>query len=46
MNCKDWPSKDFDEVSSAANSPLDQLCAECAELERGKKCQSSDEIVP
>jgi hypothetical protein len=46
MNCKNWPGKDFDEISSAANPPLDQLCAECAELERGKKCQSSDEIVP
>jgi hypothetical protein len=46
MNCKDWPTKDFDEISSAANPPLDRLCAECAELERSKKCQSSDEIVP
>jgi hypothetical protein len=46
MNCKDWPVKDFDEISSAANPPLDRLCAECAELEKSKKCQSSDEIVP
>jgi hypothetical protein len=46
MNCKDWPAKDFDEISSTANAPVDRLCAECAELERGKKCQSSDEIVP
>jgi hypothetical protein len=21
LNCKDWPTKDFDEISSAANPP-------------------------
>ena len=36
MNCKDWPAKDFDEISSAVNPPLDRLCAECAELEKSK----------
>jgi hypothetical protein len=24
MNCKDWPAKDFDEISSAANPPVDR----------------------
>ena len=43
--CMNWPSDDFDEFSSAANPPVDRLCAECAELERSEKCQSSDEIV-
>jgi hypothetical protein len=46
MNCKNWPAKDFDEISSATNPPSGRLCAECAELEKSKKCQHSDEIVP
>jgi hypothetical protein len=46
MNCKDWPAKDFDEISSAVNPPLERLCAECAKLDESKNCQSSDEIVP
>jgi hypothetical protein len=36
MNCKDWPAKDSDEISSAVNPPLERFCAECAKLEKAR----------
>jgi len=39
MNGKDWPTKDFNEISGAANPPLDRLCPKCAELDRGKSAK-------
>ena len=46
MNCSEWPTKDFDELSSTQNEPRERICAECTELQRHELCQSSDEVAP